>query len=303
MKFSRRKRRPMPLERKTAYMGYVFILPLIIGIVFFLIPMLYKTCLFSVSDIVIGDGGYSLTWRGLDFYRQALFSDPSFNRLVVESLGTLVVRVPTILLFSLVMAALLNSQFKGRLLARSLFFIPILLSSGVVASVENSSDIINLINNHNTMGYSSAAQSPINELLTSIEFSPVLIDVITSAAGSISSIVQASGLQIFICLTGFQEVPQSLYEAAEVEGSSKWEQFWKITIPLVSPQIVVAAIYTLVDSYIRADGPVYEYIYNAEFYLNQYSFGTAMNILYLLCLAVFVVVAWLFSRRFVIYND
>lgn len=297
------KQKALSLERKTARMGYVFISPLIVGVLFLLLPMLGKTLMFSLNEINVGNGGYSLIWKGFDYYKQALTVDPSYNRLVVESLGTMVTRVPTIILFSLVMATILNSQFRGRILARSLFFIPVLLASGVVANVESGSDILALISNHNTMGTDGVRISQINQLLTSIEFNQTLIKVINDAAAGISSIVQASGLQIFIFLAGFQEVPLSLYEASDVEGCTKWEQFWKITIPLVSPQIVVATIYTLVDSYVRSDGPVYQYIHNAAFYLNQYSYSTAMYLLYLLCLAVLVGSTWLLSHRYVVYND
>ena len=112
-----------------------------------------------------------------------------------------------------------------------------------------------------------------------------------------------SFIQIFIFLAALQEVPDALYEAAKVEGCSGWELFWKITIPLISPQIVVAFVYSLVDSYVRSDSQLFNYIHNLAFGQSQYAYATAMYWIYFLCIGIIIALSGRIMSAFVHYNN
>ena len=91
---------------------------------------------------------------------------------------------------------------------------------------------------------------------------------------AIYDIIMASGIQIIVFLTGLQSISPSLYEAADVEGCSAWESFWKITFPMVSPLLLVNCIYTIIDFFMKNDNTVMEHI-NTVMYGTQMDFGAA----------------------------
>ena len=134
-------------------------------------------------------------------------------------------------------------------------------------------------------------------LLSSLSFPQPLIDVVTDAVSNIYTITSSSGLQIFIFLAGLQEIPSSVYEAASIEGCSKWELFWKITFPMISPQIAVNAIYTIAISATDNNG-LLSYSNNLAFGESNYSLATAMNIVYLLALGVFILIVLGIIKKF-----
>ena len=105
-----KKKKGLSLEKKQGMYGYLFILPLIIGAVFLFYPNIIKTFIFSLNEINIEKGGYSLTFQGFKYYKDAFTSDPDFIRLFVGSLMGLITDVPIILIFSLLISTLLNQQ-------------------------------------------------------------------------------------------------------------------------------------------------------------------------------------------------
>ena len=101
-----------------------------------------------------------------------------------------------------------------------------------------------------------------------------------SLIDEVYDIVMASGIQIVVFLSGLQNVPRSLYEAADVEGCSKWEAFWTITFPMVSPLLIVNIIYTIIDFFMKTDSEVMKKI-NEEMTLKyNYGFSSAMAWVY-----------------------
>ncbi len=284
-------------EQRRSYMGYVFILPLILGVITVFIPNIVQTIQFSLNDLRMTGTGYDLTFKGLQYYRDALMDDPKFTRLLLSCLRTLAVNVPVVLIFSLFISTLLNQQFRGRLLARIIFFVPVILSTGVIATMDGSA--ANMIANSaidTGAGGAGADFLQFTNLLTSLEFGDFLVDIVVGAVSGIYTIVKSSGMQIFIFLAGLQEISPSLYEAASVEGCSKWELFWKITFPMISPQIAVCAVYTFAEAS-SGDHELFTYINDLAFSQNQYALATAMSVLYLLCLCIIIaVVFWALSR-------
>lgn len=279
---TRKKNRRVSLEQRRARYGYLFTLPFILGAVFFIRNMV-QTFIFSINETVMNSSGYTLEWSGFQYYVKAFTQDTKFVQYVVSSLGELLVQVPVIIIFSLFMAMVLNQEFKGRVVARAIFFLPVILSTGIIATVDQGSNLegIMLFRSALETGEEAAAgMVDFQQLLMSMNFNETLIDIVVSAANGISDIVNSSGIQIFIFLAAFQQISPAVYEAAQVEGCSKWELFWKLIIPMNAKQIIVAAVYTVVDVFTKNDSELFNYIHTMAYEGNKYSYAMAMYIIY-----------------------
>lgn len=254
--------------------------------------------MYSVCEIDTANN-FALDFSGLGFYKEALRSDPEFLPLLADNLKNLVINVPIIVIYSLFIATLLNQEFKGRVIARIIFFIPVLLATGVLSDTDGTALLYTGAGQVIDTGVSSGMSgfADMTALLSSLSFPKPLIDVVTGAVSNIYTITRSSGLQIFIFLAGLQEIPASVYEAASIEGCSKWELFWKITFPMISPQIAVNAIYTIAIS-ATDNNDLLSYSNTLAFGESHYSLATAMNTIYLLALGVFVMIVLAMIGKF-----
>ena len=263
------------IRARRARVGTMFILPFIIGFIVFMIRPLILSLQMSFNSINILSG--EMKYVGIDNYTYALKTDPRFNQLLVDEIGRMAVNTIATLVMSFVIAVILNQKFKGRLLCRIIFFLPVILSSGVLPGIESSnefynmmSDISNSVQNSSGINISAALQS----LLSVSGVASQVFDVIFQMIDAIYDIIMASGIQIIVFLSGLQSISPSLYEAADVEGCTAWEAFWKITFPMVSPLLLVNCIYTIIDFFMKNDNRVIERINNIMYGV-QLNFGLA----------------------------
>lgn len=295
------KKRKSSLLRRREYYGYFFILPLIIGVLFIFIPNLYHTLQYSVSSLELGKKGYDAAFEGFSQYKAAFTKDANFVPYLVTELKSFLTDVPVITIFSMFIAVLLNGKFHGRTAARLIFFIPVILSTGIISSIESSTDLLANVEAGMTSSDTSLV-SGLSNMLLQMNLPKFIIDIIGSAISGIYSVVQRSGMQIFILLTGLQQIPNSLYEAAQVEGCNGWESFWKITFPMMGPHIRISIVYTIVDLTSRTDTVLAKYINLLAFRSNMFSLGTAMYVIYLLIVLVIVAIVLFVLNRFIKYN-
>ena len=295
------KKRKSSLIRRREYYGYFFILPLIIGVLFIFIPNLYHTLQYSVSSLELGKKGYDATFEGFSQYKAAFTKDANFVPYLVTELKSFLTDVPVITIFSMFIAVLLNGKFHGRTAARLIFFIPVILSTGIISSIESSTDLLANVEAGMTSSDTSLV-SGLSNMLLQMNLPKFIIDIIGSAISGIYSVVQRSGMQIFILLSGLQQIPNSLYEAAQVEGCNGWESFWKITFPMMGPHIRISIVYTIVDLTSRTDTVLAKYINLLAFRSNMFSLGTAMYVIYLLIVLVIVAIVLFVLNRFIKYN-
>ena len=140
------KKLHISMAGKRAVNGYLFILPWLLGFLLFYVRSLYMTVEFSLSDLtVLSTGGYNLEFVGLKNYYEAFFSHASFKQTLTTSIGNMVIDVPLIISFSLFVAMMLNRKMKCRGLVRAIFFLPVLLSSGIylrLASVDQRTNMM-----------------------------------------------------------------------------------------------------------------------------------------------------------------
>ncbi len=260
------------IPARRARTGYLFILPFIIGFIFFMVQPLIVSLQMSFSRYMIQTG--EMQNIGFSNYTYAFNTDPDFNKMLVDEISRMAVNVIATLVLSFVIAVILNQKFKGRILCRVIFFLPVILSSGVLPGIETSSTSLNMINSMSeAMGESSGVNisAALQDLLQVSGVGSGVFDVIFQMIDSIYDIVMASGIQIIVFLSGLQAISPSLYEAADVEGCSAWESFWKITFPMVSPLLLVNCIYTIIDFFMKNDNQVIEHI-------NTVMYGVRMDL-------------------------
>ena len=278
------------LQARRARTGTWFILPFIIGFIVFMVRPLLLSLQMSFNSINILSG--EMKYVGIDNYTYALKTDPRFNQLLVDEMRRMAVNTVATLVMSFVIAVILNQKFKGRLICRVIFFLPVILSSGVLPGIENSNENFNLINSINQAVQESGGvniSASLQDLLSVSGIGSGVFDVIFRMIDAIYDIVMASGIQIIVFLSGLQAISPSLYEAADVEGCSAWESFWKITFPMVSPLLLVNCIYTIIDFFMKNDNAVIEKI-NDVMYGVQMDLGvaSAMSWLYFAVALAFI---------------
>lgn len=266
------------IRAKRARIGILFILPFIIGFIFFMVKPLIFSMEMSLNEVTLkAGGGFTMTWNNFGNYHYAWSVDPSFNQYLMSEIGRMAINTIATLVLSFVIAVILNQEFKGRTLCRIIFFLPVILSSGVLPGIEKSNEFYNMMTDiNNTVTQSSGVNlsAALEDLISVSGVASDVFDVIFQMIDAIYDIVMASGIQIIVFLSGLQSISPSLYEAADVEGCSAWESFWKITFPMVSPLLVVNCIYTIVDFFMKNDNKVMELI-NNTMYGVKLDFGAA----------------------------
>ena len=263
-----KKRKVASLDRKKARAGWVFVLPFVIGFVLVYLPIIWNSIYMSFHSLhIVTGGGFTLEFVGLENYETALFKDPGFVQTLVTGLGELAFDIPAILIFSLFMAVLLNQKMAGRAVFRAIFFIPVILSTGIMEAIEGQNILGTMMEGTESIDGSqtSAANQIVNvmdieRLFSSMKMGQELIVVVVQIVNQIYDIVNRSGVQMLIFLAGLQSISPAIYEACRIDGCTAWETFWKITFPMISPMILVNAVYTIIDSFTTNSNSVMAYI-------------------------------------------
>lgn len=280
----------------------VYVLPWLIGFsLFFLIPLI-NSLRYSLSTVQSTEEGLTVEFIGLANYIEALTVNTNFNRALTESILNMVVNVPLIVIFSLFLAVLLNQHFFGRSAARAIFFLPVILASGVIASLETNS-LIEAVNAENQGGrfLNALGTFELERMMVRAGVSDWIVTYLTGAVDRIYEIVSKSGVQLLIFLAGIQTISPQLYEASKIEGATGYEAFWKITFPMVSPLILVNVIYTVIDSF--ASNSTTTLIRTTGFSSFNFGLSSAMAWIYFLAVALILTVSsYIISKR-VFYYD
>ena len=310
------KKTRISYERKKGLYGYGFVAIWIVGVIYmFIIPLAqsiwYSLCKTDlVTDMTTAQGlgmdsvGIYTEWNNFSNYHEALFRNQKFLPALTESLGSMVMQVPMVMIFSLFIALLLNQKFRGRTFARAVFFLPVLVATGPVIAVIRG-DI-------STNGISGAEQFSalfqtdlVDELLSFLglyNLSEELTTTIETITSDIFNLIWAAGIQILIFLAALQQIPTSAKEAASMEGATGWEFFWKITFPMISPMILANLIYTVIDTFVDSENPVMAIVMSQSRELN-YGLSAAMAWIYFAIVAVALGIIVLIVSKFVFYEN
>ncbi|MFW5894557.1 MAG: carbohydrate ABC transporter permease [Bacillota bacterium] len=239
-------------QRREHMIGIAFILIWMVGyLIFTLYPVFYSLYL-SFFKVTQDQQSLSLDFRGFENYRAVFMSDPYYVGILVEYALEMVINVSITIVFALIIAMLINQDIKGKGAWRTVFFLPVIITSGPV--------IATLIDQGATT-------------LPSIGDYAIITQILDNIGGFIANPVQAlfdqillvfwfAGIQILILLAGLQKIDRSVYEAASIDGAGPWATFWKITLPSLIPLITVTIVYTVVAMSVFSLNEVIIYIQN-----------------------------------------
>lgn len=292
------------LQKRKAISGYLFISPFIFGFLVFMLKPLLQSLWMSFCNVELGAANFNPIFAGIVNYTYAFTVDPEYNRLLVEEIARMMVYSLAIIVFSFFVALILNQKFKGRALVRAIFFLPVILSSGVILGLETDNQLM------------AALEQTIEQTTSNVSITAALEDILRTAGvgvrafekvfeiiDNIYDVAIASGIQIIIFLSGLQTISSSMYEAAEIEGCTKWESLWKITFPMISSLFLVNWIYTVIDFCMRSDNEVIEKIQDVMISQMKYGLASAMSWVYFVLILAFIGISSLIISRGVYYYD
>ncbi len=280
-------RHGISLRVREALHGYAFILIWLVGFVIFSFLPLIETFRYSFNTVTVTSTHINLSNVEWANYRRAFFTDPTFIELLIGYVVETLISVPIVLIFAMIIAILLNFDFRFKGLFRVIFFLPIVITSGPVIK---------------ELTAQGAASAPgITDVPAVVEFLAELPRTLRNPVEylltSFILILWFSGVQILIYLASLQKVDKSIYEAAMMDGASGWAVFWKITLPSLSTATVVNAIYTIITLSHFSENKVIQYIYNQTYNLHGgIGYASAMSFIYLGVMLILLAVIYLFLK-------
>lgn len=295
-----KKKKVISWEKKRNRMGYLFILPFMIGSVFFLLIPLITSLIYSLSELTVNTTGYELEFVGVDNFKQLILVDPTYRKVLVESLMELI-NVPITVLFSFFIASILNQKFRGRGLVRGIFFLPVILASGVYIQLEKMDQLVSQYAEGGGEAYYFSGAF-VNFLMM-LNLNQDLILFLMESVNRIGTIVAMSAIPIVIFLAGFQSISPSIYEAAYMEGGTKWEVFWKISFPMISPLILVCVIYSVVDNFTKSSSGMINLVHRTIFTDFKFGLGSAMVWIFIIGVLGIIGLIYAVINKYVFYYD
>lgn len=298
-----KRRRAASLDKRKARGGYLFVLPFILGLVLIYLPIIFDSFRYSLSSMTFAGGGvgFVVEFVGLENYQEALFVDPTYVQTLINGIKDLIIDIPSIVIFSLFIAVILNQKVLGRAVFRAIFFIPVICATGIMGSIAAATQSFNdYISDQGQSintgalddGFSISADS-ITSMFENMKIGTELANFVVGAVNRISGIIERCGVQMLVLLAALQSISPSIYESCSIDGATTWETFWKITLPMISPMILVSAVYTVIDSFTSESNAVMKYIDNVYSRTDGNTLSAAMAWMYfgIIILIVLVVVA------------
>lgn len=281
------------IESLKSKYGMLFVLPWTLGIIFFVLIPIVQSISYSFSKISTDEYGIVQNFRGIKNYIYIVSEDPNFLSYLTSSILKLLYSLPAILVISIMIGIILNGKFRGRTFFRSLYFLPVIIATGVVM------EWIMLCANPSldTAGGSATSEIiNITQITEALGLTGPLVEFFQTAISEIFTLVWSSGIQIILVIAGLQSIPDSLYEVSQVEGATKWEEFWFVTFPMLSRITLLVIIFTFVELVTDKTNEVMSYIYNLMTSLN-YDESSAMLWMYLGASGLFMgIIVFAFNR-------
>ena len=234
--------------RRKQLAGLAFITPWLIGCVYFLVVPLVKSLYYSFGSVRVMLGGLEWMPAGFDNYIRLFVQDEEALPSLVSSLGSMAMSLPVIVVFSLMIAMVLNREFRGRTVVRVIFFLPVIIASSVALGLLQADSVSDMYLS-GSMGGMAVQSTQLTSLLLNMGMNESIVNTISGFTSDIFSLAWKSGIQILLFLAGLQTIPPQTYEAAKIEGATAWQSFWKITVPQLTPITLLILVYTMIDSF------------------------------------------------------
>ena len=279
-----RKMKKMSKKTRDTLVGYSFIGIWIIGFLVFMLVPVVNSVIYSFSIVKVESTGIKITPYGFGNFANIfkVRDGLDFTEALLNFSKDLIIQVPIIIVFSIIIAMLLNQPIKCRALFRAIFFLPVIISSGPVIT-ELISQGAGGSNMMSAMGFTTMLESVLG---------PTIAEPINNLFNEIIIVFWFSGVQILIMLAGIQKMDRQVYEAAHVDGAGAWEIFWKITLPSLKSLIFVSTIYTIVLLSTFSTNEVIIQIKSNMFATDPefaYGFASAMSWIYMGVMALFII--------------
>lgn len=281
-----KRRVSLSFRTQNTITGTMFFLPWLIG--FFAItayPLIYSLVI-CFNQVQIRPGAIELESIGWEYFRQAFAVDTEYPTKLISSVCSVAMGTPLVVVFSLVIALLLNRKFRGRTVYRIVFFLPVVIMSGPVMS-ELMSESSAMSINMDIMG--------IRSILMELDYS--WANILLTFLNSFVRILWFCGVQIIVFLAGLQKIDRNMYEAAAIDGATAWESFWKITLPHLRPIILLNAIYTIIEMGTASDDATNVKIVGAiRDIARPYSYAAVLSWIYAFCLLLLILIAFVLLK-------
>jgi ABC-type sugar transport system permease subunit len=290
----KRKKFKISKATKDKLKGLVFVSPFIMGLCLFFIYPIYMSLKLSfgkVDNIV----GFKISWIGFENYVRAFMLDTEFIPTFLQVVKNTLTQFPLTIVLSLIIAIIINKDIKGRALFRIAFFIPFLLGTGEVMR-----QLLYQGVDKQVLSISDGTIIPYNILNY---FGATVVNAVQGVFGTIVSVLWASGVQILLFLAGLQSISPALYEAAKIDGATEWEIFWKVTIPMISPMLLLNLIYTIVDSFTNIRNQLLEYIQSYGFTKAEFHYAAALGWIYFAFIGLIVIIVFGLMKGYMHTNE
>ncbi|MBQ5986618.1 MAG: sugar ABC transporter permease [Clostridia bacterium] len=298
---AKQRKKHYSLVRRQNRAGWMFVMPFVIGFLIFFAKPMVESFWYTLNDVTMGQNGLETKWVGLGNFRYLLLEDSSFLRNLWTVTSQMLAQVAICTILSLFIAIVLVQNFRGRTIYRAIFFLPIIMTSGVVYSMVSS-----VVGSSGLSGTGNAYIYSSVSMMTLMQQGGVptaFINLITQVIDAIFSMVVNCGVPILLYISGLQKIPQSAYEAARIEGASTWDIFWRITIPKIFPIIFLNVVYCVIDASTAYGAQQGGNVMMAA--IQQMGFGKTMKFgmsaamawMYFLVIALFLGLAWLTIGR------
>jgi len=294
--------RTMPYPRKKQLYGFLFVSPWIVGFLLFFARPLFTSLRYAFHNMEMTPEGLQGAYVGWENFQYAIFKDPQFIREAVNSFVNIFYGVPLILVYSLFVAVLLKHKFRGRGFMRAVAFLPVIIASGVLMQIMKE-DVFSAGMRGGAESVYLFSGAGINGILLELGLGPRLIEAFNNVIARIFDLTWRSGVQVLLFLAGLHSISGDLYEASSVEGARPWEQFWKITLPMLTPMILLNVVYTIVDTFTDYGNGVILMIYNTAFSQVRFGYSSALAWLYCAAVVIFLALCYGFLKKYIVYTQ
>jgi len=347
-----RMRGASPNKQQNTFAGYFFAAPWIVGFLIFVIVPLGFSLYWSFTDYRV-TSAEPAQWLGLENYKTLLFDDQSFRASIVNTLYLTVIGLPLQMGVALLLAVLLNQKMRGERVFRMAFYLPVILGFNTAVllcwrlMLNTGTGIINqIIRSVNSsvplFGYLNRAAIFVQEVTSAF-----FLGLNTGKYNLLTKVIEAGfpadnrvplwvqsplwtkmsvvllmvwgcGAMMLIFLAGLNNIPKELHEAAEVDGASGWQRFWRISFPLLTPYIfynlvvgMISALQIFEPIFVlyRDNQPIVSSTISMVYYLWQKSFshfeigyGSAISWVILVIIMIVTVIQFRLQDRWVTYD-
>ena len=299
MEKTKKTKKHLSLKDQHAKWAWVFLAPWLIGILVFFVWPMAQSVIYSFSRRTVTSSGFHLDWVALENYSYLFTKDTFFLPNLTQALGEVVPSVLMITAFSLFIAVILKEKFIGRSAARTVFFFPVMIASGVIITILKEQVMMSVSTSDNTAAYLFQAPNLV-DTFAAFGLPEFVLTSITDIVNGFFDLTWKSGVQMLLLLSAINNIPQSFYEAAVLDGAGAWVKFWKITFPAITPSLLVVIIYTVIDSFLDYDNLVMSMI--RDYYQNNnYTYSATIGVIYFVCILALVGLVSLVMRKLVVY--